>query len=120
MHELSIAQALLDLCRQRLDAGRQLGTVRIAVGELAAVEPDLLRFAWQAVTAGSVHATAELAIEWHAAEQHCGSCGEIAERQPGSWLRLCPQCQHPLVVRGGEQLDLLGVTAAPVPVPVPS
>ena len=120
MHELSIAEALLALCRERLPAGERLTTMHIAIGELASLEPELLRFAWQAVTVGTAHATAQLAISWHAAQQHCSSCGEIAERQPGTWLRLCPECQQPLVVRGGEQLDLLGVTFTPTPAPVPA
>lgn len=109
MHELSIAQELLRLCQQRLPAGQCLGTVRIDVGELAAVEPELLQFAWQAVTAGTPHAAAALAIRWHPARQHCGACGEVAERQPGSWLRLCPRCQLPLQVVGGDELDLVEV-----------
>jgi len=32
-------------------AGARLSSVRLAVGELAALEPELLRFAWEAVTA---------------------------------------------------------------------
>ncbi|MEZ5965524.1 MAG: hydrogenase maturation nickel metallochaperone HypA [Planctomycetota bacterium] len=112
MHELSIAQELLRLCQARLEAGQRLQYVRIAVGELASVEPDLLRFAWQAVTAGTPHATAVLDVAWCPARQRCDACGEIAERQPGSWLRLCPQCGQALRVEGGDQLDLLTLTPA--------
>ena len=117
MHELSIAEELLRLARQRLVAGQRLGTVRLAVGELAAVAPALLQFAWQAVTAGTPHAAAVLTIAWHAARQHCGVCGEIAARQPGSWLRLCPRCEAPLQVLGGDELDLLEVVPAAVDLP---
>ena len=77
MHELSIAEALLALCRERLQPGDRLVRVRIAVGELASIEPDQLQFAWQAVVADGDHAAAELAIDWHAARQTCGTCGDV-------------------------------------------
>ena len=115
MHELSVAQELMRLCQQRLPPGQSLATVRIAVGELASIEPDLLRFAWQAVVAGTRHAEAGLDVVWHAARQSCGACGDVAERQPGSWLRLCPRCQQPLQVIGGDELDLLEVVSFAAP-----
>lgn len=114
MHELSIAEALLALCRERLPAGERLATVHVAVGELASLEPELLRFAWQALVTGTPHADATLAIAWHAAEQRCADCGDVAERQPGSWLRLCPTCRSPLQVTGGDQLDLLRIETSPI------
>jgi len=113
VHELSIAQELMRLCEQRLAEGHSLGIVRIAVGELAAVEPLLLQFAWQAVTAGTPHDAARLDIIWHPAKQHCGGCGEVAERQAGTWLRLCPICRQPLQVVGGDELDLIEVGTVP-------
>lgn len=112
MHELSIAEELLRLCGERLAAGERLASVHVAIGELASVEPDLLRFAWQAVVAGTCHADSRLDIDWHAARQTCRTCGDVADRQPGSWLRLCPQCQQPLQVVGGDELDLLEVVPA--------
>lgn len=121
MHELSIATELLRLCRERLAAGQRLRSVRIVIGELASLEPDLLRFAWQAVTSGSVDDAAMLEVTWSPARQSCASCGDVAERQPGTWLRLCPGCGQPLHVRGGDELDLIGVCAEPASpaVPVP-
>lgn len=115
MHELSIAQELMALCHQRLLPGQQIVRVAVAVGELASVEPELLRFAWQAVVSGTEHVAAEIDITWYPARQHCSDCGEVAERQPGSWLRLCPRCQQPLHVTGGDQLDLVEVVAAAIP-----
>lgn len=109
MHELSLAHSLLELCAERLSPGQRLAAVRIAVGELASVEPDQLQFAWQAVVSNTRHAGAELEVQWHPARQTCTACGEIAERQPGTWLRLCPRCQGPLSLAGGRELDLLTI-----------
>ena len=48
MHELSIATELYRLCQdeRRACAGGRLLEVRVDCGELSAVEPDLLVFAW--------------------------------------------------------------------------
>lgn len=102
------------MSREAADArgdGR-LVSVRVAVGELSAVEPDLLSFAWDAVTAGGPDAGSRLVIERHDARQICGACGEVAERAAGSWLRLCPRCDLPLRVEGGDELDLLQIEFA--------
>ena len=112
MHELSIAQELLSLAQQRLAPGQRLGAVHIAVGELASIEPEQLRFAFEMVVVGTPHTTARLDIAWHAARQTCPACGDVAERQPGTWLRLCPHCASPLQIVGGDELDLLDVEPA--------
>jgi hydrogenase nickel insertion protein HypA len=108
---MGIAIEVYRACRQAVqDHGDgRIDTVRLAVGELSAVEPDLIEFAWQAVIADTPDDGATLDITWCPAEQHCPSCGEIKQRVKGSWLRLCPDCGEPLQVTGGDQLDVLEV-----------
>ena len=112
MHELSIALEILRAARVELEAraGGRLETVTVAIGDLAGVEPRLLTYAWESVTAGSDHEGARLNIDWVPAKQNCSACGEVAERQPGTWLRLCPQCDRPLRVEGGRELELTGLS----------
>jgi hydrogenase nickel incorporation protein HypA/HybF len=117
MHELGIAMEIYRSCREAGDA-RQAGrlqAVKVAIGELSAVEPDLLRFAWEAVVEDGPDKGACLEVEWHPARQTCAGCGEIEERTAGTWLRLCPRCDRPLAVHGGDELDILRCTfdAAP-------
>ena len=114
MHELGIALESYRICRVTVRAhnGGRLEKVRVAIGELAAVEPELLAFAWEAALSGEEDAGAELHIDWCPALQHCSRCGEVKERGPGSWLRLCPDCGLPLAVEGGDELDVLEVTFA--------
>jgi hydrogenase nickel incorporation protein HypA/HybF len=116
LHELGIAAEAYRLSRAELGdrEGMRLTCVRLAVGELSAVEPDLLRFAWTAVTAEGPDEGCRLMIDWCPARQHCATCGEVADREPGGWLRLCPQCGQPLRVEGGRELDLLRVEAEPI------
>ncbi|MBI5710924.1 MAG: hydrogenase maturation nickel metallochaperone HypA [Candidatus Eisenbacteria bacterium] len=116
MHELSIATEVYETCRVRLRAHEpgRLDTVRLAVGERSAVEPDLLRYAWQAVTSGGPDDGSQLEIEWRPAHQVCAGCGEIPERATGTWLRLCPRCGHALHIEGGDELDILHFTFTPL------
>jgi hypothetical protein len=51
MHELSIAIALLELAVRELPPGAALKGARVSAGPLRAIEPDAMRFAWEAVLA---------------------------------------------------------------------
>ena len=112
VHEMGIAIEVYRTCRDavREHGGGRLRNVRLAVGELAAVEPDLLEFAWHAVVAEGPDAEAVLEIDFCPALQHCPACDTDADRSEGSWLRLCPACGMPLEVSGGDELDVLEVS----------
>jgi hydrogenase nickel incorporation protein HypA/HybF len=111
MHEMGIAVEIYRVCRETVEhhGGGRIHAVRLAIGELTAVEPDLIAFAWEAVTSEGPHAGSRLDITWHRAIQHCATCGEAKERSEGSWLRICPDCGNPLQVIGGGQLDIIDV-----------
>jgi hydrogenase nickel incorporation protein HypA/HybF len=115
VHELGIAAEIYRSCREAADTrgGGRLESVTVAVGELSGVEPELLAYAWEAVVEAGPDRGARLEVEWRAARQHCASCGEVAERGRGTWLRLCPRCSLPLRVEGGEELDLLSLSFTP-------
>jgi hydrogenase nickel incorporation protein HypA/HybF len=112
MHELGIAMSVLDTCRAAVaqHGGGRLEKVCIAVGELSAIEPELLRYAWEAVVAGGPEADCRLEVEWRPARQRCPACDEDKPRAAGSWLRLCPDCGQPLAIEGGDELDILHVS----------
>jgi len=114
MHEMGLAAEAYRIAREAADAcsGGPLESVTIVVGELSAVEPDLLAFAWEAVVAGGPDANARLVVDWRAARQVCAVCGEIPDRAAGSWMRLCPGCREPLAVTGGDELDVRNVVFA--------
>lgn len=111
MHELSIAAEVYRTSRAAVGehGGGRLVSVRLAVGELTAIEPELLGFAWEALLAESGDAGARLDVEWRPARQHCATCAAAKPRGDGSWLRLCPDCGQPLAVEGGDELDVLSV-----------
>jgi hydrogenase nickel incorporation protein HypA/HybF len=106
---------VVEVYRTCREAVREYGAVRLervklAVGELAAVEPDLLSFAWEAVTVDGPDEGSILEIDFRPARQTCTTCNADTDRSEGSWLRLCPTCGMPLVVQGGDELDVLEVS----------
>ena len=112
VHEMGIAIEVYRVCCEAVESngGGRLQEALVAVGELSAVEPELLIHAWEAVLAGGPNEGAVLKIDWRPATQNCSSCGEIGERAEGTWLRLCPRCGLPLQVSGGGELDVLQVS----------
>ena len=117
MHEMGLAAEAYRIARDAADAsgGGALESVTVVVGELSAVEPELLRFAWEALLDGTPDAPARLDVEWRPARQLCPRCGEVAERAPGTWMRLCPRCEGPLRVSGGDELEVRTVAFAEGP-----
>jgi len=112
VHETGLALEIYRAARQAAgsEGGFPLAKVSVAIGELSAVEPSLLEFAWQAVVAGGKDAAAQLEVEWCPVTRYCPRCGEGKGSSLGSWLPLCPDCGDPMLVKGGEELDLLRVT----------
>ena len=108
VHEVGLAAEIHRIAREAAEGrgGGRLETVTVVIGDLAAVEPDLLEFAWNAVIGGGPDEGARLVVDWRPARQHCAICGDVAERAAGSWLRLCPGCGEPLVVIGGNELEV--------------
>jgi hydrogenase nickel incorporation protein HypA/HybF len=112
VHELSIAEEVLRTSRAAMveRGGVRLERVLVAVGELTAIEPDLLRFAWEAVTKDGPDEGSQLEVDWRPARQRCASCGDLEGHRPGEWVIACPTCNGPLRVIGGLELDLLQVS----------
>ncbi len=110
MHELSIAMALYEACKKEPHRPEEfLVEVRVLIGEFAGVQPDLLEFAWKACIRETPDEGATLEIQYEVARQVCDQCGPVGERQPGSWLRLCPHCGCPLRIEGGHELDIIAL-----------
>ncbi|MCP4901738.1 MAG: hydrogenase maturation nickel metallochaperone HypA [bacterium] len=112
MHEMGIALEIFRHCEEQMviHGGIRIEVVRVAIGELSAVEPDLLKYAWQAVVADGPHELAEMEVDWHPCRQVCGECDKEIDRAEGSWLRLCPTCGNALEVSGGKELDIVELT----------
>ncbi|HEY5550699.1 MAG TPA: hydrogenase maturation nickel metallochaperone HypA [Opitutaceae bacterium] len=108
MHEAGIMESALAVIGREAGAhgATQLARVILRVGAISGVEPEALRFAFEALSPGTVAEGAELVIEQVPARAHCAECdGEFTVE--GSWLFECPLC-HTLSgdVRSGRELEL--------------
>jgi hydrogenase nickel incorporation protein HypA/HybF len=78
MHEMSIAQSILDIAREEMVRHNvaKLEAVNIAVGALSAVVPGSLTFCWQVLTDGTDMASVKLQIREVPLGYRCFDCGE--------------------------------------------
>ena len=100
MHELSLAQSLLEIV---LEEGKRHGmnrvkTVRLQVGEMAAVVPDSLSFCFEMLSQETPASGALLEMETVPVVARCNQCHEVFEVEKHVFV--CPQC-------GDSSLDLL-------------
>ncbi len=79
MHELSIAQSILEIVQQHLpaDGTPSVRTVSMKVGELSGVVTESLEFCFQAITAGTPLEGARLAIERLPVRARCRACASV-------------------------------------------
>jgi len=111
LHEFGIAQEIYRVCCETKAAhgAARLARAKVAVGELSAVEPDLLAFAWEAVVAVGADVGARLEIDWRPGRQFCPRCNADKRQGTGRWLRVCLDCGTPLEIDGGTELDVVEV-----------
>lgn len=102
MHELSIAQGVVEICQQHAEGKRVLG-VTLEVGTLSGVVPEALEFCFEASTRGTLLEGARLDIDRVVASGYCSGCNRTSPI--GSYFDPCPLCgASPLEVRSGEEL----------------
>ncbi|MFL5927834.1 MAG: hydrogenase maturation nickel metallochaperone HypA [Gaiellaceae bacterium] len=102
MHELSIADAIVQICCDNA-AGGTVAKVEVKIGRLRQVVPDALRFAFELVSEGTPVDGAELEIIAVPARVACRACA--AETETGSFPLACARCRSVDVeVVAGEEL----------------
>jgi hydrogenase nickel incorporation protein HypA/HybF len=79
MHELSIAENIIEIVKENLAATRSVRSVKVRIGELANVVPDSLEFCFSAMTKGTPFESAKLEIENVGIVVHCDNCGVDSE-----------------------------------------
>jgi hydrogenase nickel incorporation protein HypA/HybF len=105
MHEYSIVSALVDRVQREVDArpGAIVHRLHVRIGELAGVEVDLLRTAFETFRERSVCDRAELELVVVPAVWRCPRCERAIA--PGAILR-CPDCDRPARLDAGDEIIL--------------
>jgi len=107
MHEMSLSEGVLQLIQQNAKAQGfdRVTAVTLAIGELAGVDGEALRFSFEAVTRGTLADSARLDLKSVPGEAWCLPCGRtvhVARR-----IDPCPRCgSHQLQVTGGNDMIL--------------
>ena len=108
MHELSIANSILDAVRA--EAARRPGArflkVGVRVGELSGVEPDALSFSFEALVKDSDLELLTLEIERRPRTQRCPECGRVFRVH--DFEIACPDCGEGRTrCVGGDELEMI-------------
>ncbi|HUI63806.1 MAG TPA: hydrogenase maturation nickel metallochaperone HypA [Bacteroidota bacterium] len=107
MHELSIAQSIIEIVNEHVPTGdgASVKTVRLTVGQMAGVVVDSLEFCFVAITQGTPLEGARLEISSIPLRARCASCGKESEIEPT--LFACPLCgERELTITGGRELQI--------------
>ena len=97
MHEMSIAQSVLDIILQetRNHKLNRVISVALKVGDLSAVETESLRFCFKLVSKGTLVEEARLDIERVQVTGRCQDCG--TDFTVEELVFSCPSCKGPRV-----------------------
>ncbi len=102
MHEMGLCEAVLAVVRD-VSEDEPVSRVRLRVGRLQGVVPDVFEFCWRLVAQDTGAAGAALELSDVPVRVHCRSCG--AEGELASTAIGCPGCGAPLVdVLAGDEL----------------
>lgn len=92
MHELSVALQLVDrIVAVAVEQGARALGATVRVGDLACIQPDALRFAFEAARRGTPAERCELRVVSVPARLRCRICGAEGERDP---LSPCGECSE--------------------------
>jgi len=107
MHEIGIANSILEAVSMEMAhrPGSVPRTVGVRIGELSAVDPDALRFAFEVLRKETGLATLELRIEMCPRRHLCPNCH--FEFTVVEFDACCPECRHASTkCIGGDQLEV--------------
>lgn len=113
MHELSLAQNIVEIVEQHLRSGGHVHvkSVRVKVGEMANVVPESLTFCFDAVIEGTPLDGSHLEIEKIPMSCLCRHCRE--EFEPRGHAFHCPGCgSQEVEIVSGMELNIVGIELA--------
>lgn len=92
MHEMGIASSILDgvAAELRRRPGSRATKVGVRIGEMAGVDPDALKFAFEALTLDTPLQGLLLDIEYRIRRHRCCECNEVFEVR--DFELECPGC----------------------------
>lgn len=108
MHELGIAESGLTAALQEMErhGASRILSLTLRIGDLAAVDPEAMRFAFESVILATPAAGASLTIEHVAAVAWCHHCSKAFTTNTGVFFE-CPDCgNYSGDLRNGREIEL--------------
>jgi len=110
MHEIAVAQNILDIVREKIDHKDEskVKTIRLKIGELAGVVFESLLFCFDVLKEGAALPNATLDIEHIPITARCNNCNNISRLEYGVFF--CPLCSSTdLVLLTGNELNIIEI-----------
>ena len=107
MHEMSIAQSILDIVSDTLkdQSDCQLKEVIVQIGELTAVVPESLQFCYNVLTENTPYKDSVLKIKIIPLQGQCETCQSVFKIK--NFQFTCPSCNSTAVkVLQGQELQI--------------
>ena len=107
MHEMAIAQSVLDIAFGEMDrrAATRLNKIKISIGEFSGVVKEALEFAFSVLKDETRASNAEFEIEVMPLKAECSKCG-TAECKLNDFDLICPTCGGVMVIIGGREMKV--------------
>ena len=109
MHELSLAQNILDIVSGQCvrNGYKRVDSINLRVGRASGIMPDALLFAFDAIKSDSIARDAVLHIEEMPVSGHCNGCQQsfIVEQE---YILTCPVCGgSDFKMTGGREMEVI-------------
>lgn len=111
MHELSIANSLVEIATEHVKASGagRVSAINLQIGALSCVHQSALEFSFDLVTKDTILEGASLNIETLPVTVYCDQCEKEVEL-PGIQKFRCPECQSPSAdIRQGKELEVASI-----------
>lgn len=109
MHEVAIAENILDLIEQKIGGSRELSEVELRIGPLSGVSADSLEFCFTTIAKQKGFGTPVLRVERTSMDIQCDACP--TRYQVPDPIVPCPECgSWHRTILSGDELQLLGAT----------
>jgi hydrogenase nickel incorporation protein HypA/HybF len=110
MHELGIAQNILEIVQQSVpkNQAKAVRDIRVRVGQLSGIVPDSLDFCFSAIVNDTAMPQAKLSIEQVPMLSQCKDCTHRFGIE--DWVFSCPACQSTnLELISGKELEIVDI-----------
>lgn len=107
MHEMSIAQSIIEIVNDTIeeDERQKLKVISVDIGELVAVVPDSLQFCFDTIVSETEYQNAKLIINEIPLEISCHKCYQKSNIERFAFI--CPKCESTNIsVISGEELNI--------------